>query len=628
MDIQQQADAHRYYAHKSCTVIPKSSDNLSSIATSRAVPKICRDSVLQLQRFCASAAGILCFSCRDSVLQLQGFCASVAGILCFSCRDSVLQLQGFCASVVGILCFGCRDPVLQLQGFCASVAGILCFSCRDSVLQLQGFCASVAGILCFSWSQRLRMTRTSSGMFNNISEPWLPTAGTPAPEFQTLVSCYQWFSRNKTLSVAQVDEVCSLYEDIVRLGTGGDLIFWLTGLLIIIGNAAVLWGIIGTQELRTPLYFYYANLAMSDVLAGIGLLYRTAGYVGYSRNLYLFILNFVSLMTFSQIMSASALSVLSVNSYVGLMYPVFYRNHNKNGNTKRLAGLVLAGSWIGYSLLVFSPSMGWNCLQMGTLTNGNCIANCPVAFVVICVSILFLLCCNMLFTNISLFIAIRKREKRRLEQATSDQNREGGTQQNNVAQDKALQKFRKNVHKARTVMIHVVVSFACWLLAAVLVVLCVTWPDMCPSNQSSVYAATCLNSAINPVATLIRTPDLRKAIWRKLRGIYRVFVTLIRRLENRMMQQEELPGQGNAPDLQGDQVENIQDTCSAGEHSASENRGCVIQAQENIQDTCSAGEHSASENRGCAIQDNHRLAWPARPSHQEQSRNLPLGENE
>eukprot|EP00058_Branchiostoma_floridae_P010380 XP_002595868.1 hypothetical protein BRAFLDRAFT_84236 [Branchiostoma floridae] len=118
-------------------------------------------------------------------------------------------------------------------------------------------------------------------MFNNSSNPWMVTEGTPAPVFANLVSCYKWHLQNNTASIAQANEACSMHEDLVRLGTETDIVFWLMGLLIIISNAVVLVGIIGTRELRRPIYFYLANLAVTDVFAGIGLLYRTVGHNGY-----------------------------------------------------------------------------------------------------------------------------------------------------------------------------------------------------------------------------------------------------------------------------------------------------------------------------------------------------------
>eukprot|EP00058_Branchiostoma_floridae_P006832 XP_002592320.1 hypothetical protein BRAFLDRAFT_101264 [Branchiostoma floridae] len=102
-------------------------------------------------------------------------------------------------------------------------------------------------------------------MFNNSSDPWKLTGETSAPEFVRLQPCYKWHLQNKTVTIAQADAACSMHEDLVRLGTGTEI--WLLGLLIIISNAVVFLGIIGTRELHRPIYIYLANLTMADIFA-------------------------------------------------------------------------------------------------------------------------------------------------------------------------------------------------------------------------------------------------------------------------------------------------------------------------------------------------------------------------
>ncbi|KAI8490573.1 hypothetical protein Bbelb_318410 [Branchiostoma belcheri] len=65
----------------------------------------------------------------------------------------------------------------------------------------------------------------------------------------------------------QAEEACSMYTDIPEFGTGITVVFWLAGLVIIICNAAVLWGIIRRPELRKQLHILMANLAVVDMLA-------------------------------------------------------------------------------------------------------------------------------------------------------------------------------------------------------------------------------------------------------------------------------------------------------------------------------------------------------------------------
>ncbi|XP_078681606.1 cannabinoid receptor 1-like [Branchiostoma floridae x Branchiostoma belcheri] len=388
------------------------------------------------------------------------------------------------------------------------------------------------------------MTRSNLSMFNNSassSDPWVPTE-TSAADFRNLVSCYKWHLQNNNVSLEQVHEACSMHEELVRLGTETGIVYWLVGLLIIICNAVVLLGIIRTRQLHKPIYIYLANLAVTDVFAGIALLYRTVGHVRHGPMYDM--LTYISLIIFSQMISASALVLMSTNAYVAMMHPVYFHNHAAGAKLRAAVGLSV--SWILCALLAFSPIMGWNCVQMKTLTTGICISWYPLAFVVMSASILLLLCIGMLFTNISVYVTIRRREKRRLEQAAAGGPQAQGPGQNNAAQEEAQRRYEERVYKARTVMIHVVVAFVCWLLALLLFAVCKVLPDSCPRN--GVFAGICLNSLINPIATLIRMPDLRNAIWQKLTGIYQTLVTTIR--GNRADPQEDQAGAGDIPMIQ------------------------------------------------------------------------------
>eukprot|EP00058_Branchiostoma_floridae_P000840 XP_002586328.1 hypothetical protein BRAFLDRAFT_108983 [Branchiostoma floridae] len=385
-------------------------------------------------------------------------------------------------------------------------------------------------------------------MFNNSSDPWMLAEETSAPEFATLLSCYKWHLENNTASIAQVDEACSMHKDLVKLGTGTDIVFFLTGLMEIIANAVIILGIIGTKELRKALYFFLATLALSDVFAGIGLLYRTVGHVGHNQ-MYDFSVTYINFITFSQFTSASALSLLSVNNYVGVKYPIYFYTHAHSANMR--AGVAMTVMWIVFCLFAFAPSMGWNCLHMGTLTTGTCPYYFPRAYTIMGACFLFLMCMVMLFTNISVYVAIRQREKRRLEQAGVPpgapgengpvQNMEGGVQPNNAAQEEAQRKYEARVYKSRTVMIYVVVAWVFWLLPLLLTAVCASHPGMCTPwiGGEMVFSFFSLNSLVNPIATLFRTEELRDAIWQKMTGIHQTLVTVIR---------------GNRVDPQGDQA--------------------------------------------------------------------------
>ncbi|KAI8486974.1 Gamma-tubulin complex component 5 [Branchiostoma belcheri] len=266
-------------------------------------------------------------------------------------------------------------------------------------------------------------------MFNNSSLASPVTGMTSVRQFNRQIPCILWHLQNKS-SYDQAQEACSEYTDFVEFGTGLTVAFWLTGLHIIISNAAVLWGIIRTPELRKQVYMFMANLAVADMLA-----------------------------------AAVALEFITI----------------------------------------------------------------------------VLLICVMLFTNISMFIAIKERQKRRLGQP-------GGHNDHNALQDQpndaAERKYQRSVHKARTVMIQVVAAFIFWLLPMILIPACIKAGEKCPFSTGDTFGVsllgpllTAFNSAINPVASIIRTPDLRQSLRRDITTIYRALTTMIR--ANRVNPQDE-----------------------------------------------------------------------------------------
>eukprot|EP00058_Branchiostoma_floridae_P005378 XP_002590866.1 hypothetical protein BRAFLDRAFT_101124 [Branchiostoma floridae] len=354
-------------------------------------------------------------------------------------------------------------------------------------------------------SQKIRI---SSTMFNNSSDsPFAPGGTSPFGKFDGQESCLLRHLQNTTLfqGYAQAQEACSMYANTEELGTATAVISWLLGLIIITTNTAVIWGIIRTRELHKALYFYMANLAVADLVGGIGLLYRTVDQVDLMKMHRM--MNIVTFLIYSQVMSASALSLLSVYSYVAVRHHVYFYNH---------AGL-------------------------------------------------------------------KQRQKRRFGPQPQDNNQgQNGTAQvqpRNVAQDEARRKLQRSVQKARTVLIYVVVAFISWLLPLVLIPICLSFEDGCPSifgpNARAVLIT--VNSAINPIASIIRTPDLRKGIWQTVVDIRRVIQG------NRVNPQGEQPGPGNAPDLPGGAARDTepsrptqrQDSSSAVHSKSLVNKGMV-----------------------------------------------------
>ncbi|XP_078579100.1 sphingosine 1-phosphate receptor 1-like [Branchiostoma floridae x Branchiostoma japonicum] len=364
-------------------------------------------------------------------------------------------------------------------------------------------------------------------MVNDSFGELLDNNQSSVPDFDGLIPCYRWYVQNKTVPYEQAHEACSVY-DFVDMGTGIDIIFWLTGIFIITTNLMVLLGMIATRKRLKPICFFLANLAMSDLLSGIALLYRTEGHVFHSVK-YGFMMTFVDLMAFTQMISASALSILSVSSCLAVTNPIFFRTHA--GNIKRITYSAMGFSWIGFSLLGFSPSMGWNCLDMQTLITGKCIKYYPMAFFIITISIMFVLGSVMLFTNIIVYIVIKRRKKNRPQQSntpTPQMSKRNDLRHNSKGVDQETsKKLEESEQRAKTIILHIVVVFTFWLITFMIIPICNAYRDMCP-RMNVLVAAVCLSSAFNPITTVVRTPPLRRTLRQKLTDVHRMFATVMR----------------------------------------------------------------------------------------------------
>ncbi|KAI8511593.1 Gamma-tubulin complex component 5 [Branchiostoma belcheri] len=318
-------------------------------------------------------------------------------------------------------------------------------------------------------------------MFNNSSRLPSVTNETSEGDFTSQIPCVLWhLQNNSSYDQVQVQAACSAYPDLTETGTGTTVVFWLTGLYIILSNLAVLWAIVRTPELGKQLYLFMANLALADLLAGIAILCKT---------------------------------------------------RRRRGHRFFMACSFLVG---------FAPSMGWNCLDMPNL---KCFNLHHGGYVYLVFTIILSLACVMLFTNISVFIAIKERQKRRLGQPGGHNDPVQNSASQDQPNDAAERKYQESVQKARTVMIQVVVAFIFWLFPHVFISVC-RWPgERCPlpTGPSGAGLLMVLNSAINPVASIIRSPDLRASLRQDATAIYRALVTVIRQGNRVNPQDEQIP---------------------------------------------------------------------------------------
>eukprot|EP00058_Branchiostoma_floridae_P004179 XP_002589667.1 hypothetical protein BRAFLDRAFT_64031 [Branchiostoma floridae] len=389
-------------------------------------------------------------------------------------------------------------------------------------------------------------------MFNNSSTLLGKTSS--AEKFDKQLSCFLWYLRNQTVPHDQIQDLCSNYPSLLEMGTAANVIWCVMGILIIIPNTLVLGTVVGRKELHKPIYLFMANLAVSDILAGVTLPCSVAirlESLGLSR-LYK-VMNVTSFIIYSQMVSASALSLLSIYSYVAVRHPVYF--HNQAGNAKCYSGIAIVSSWSILSFFAFSSSMGWNCLDMA---DPACVHFYPPALIGIIAAIIISMVGIMMFTNISTFQAIRQRQKIRIGQGlvmqqlsnTPGQNTARVSQQHNIAQEEAELKYQKSVHKAGTVVIQVVLALIFWILPLVFIAICLIDIKKCPlqNGPNEMAILWTLNSLINPIAGIVRTPELRKGVRQNCAAVCRAVVTAVQ--GNDVETQNENPVPGNSANLQ------------------------------------------------------------------------------
>ncbi|XP_019645831.1 PREDICTED: uncharacterized protein LOC109486441, partial [Branchiostoma belcheri] len=227
-------------------------------------------------------------------------------------------------------------------------------------------------------------------------ETWTP------PQFEGLLHCALWHLRNRNMSHDQAQDACYIYKDYQVFGLGSTLVCLLMSLSIIVGNVAVLRRVFGlgstlvcllmslsiivgnvavlrrvgrTGRPRDRAHFSIANLARSDLLSGCGLLAYTAAVL--TRSSHHRVMQGLTFLMFSQVMSALGLTLMSLNSYLAIKCPIFVFVHAEDLN--RYTGILVASLWLVLPVLFSLPvSMGWNCLDAPTK---NCFGLFHSAFV-------------------------------------------------------------------------------------------------------------------------------------------------------------------------------------------------------------------------------------------------------
>ncbi|XP_019637940.1 PREDICTED: uncharacterized protein LOC109480232 [Branchiostoma belcheri] len=223
--------------------------------------------------------------------------------------------------------------------------------------------------------------------------------------FLDALDCYHWYVK-RNFTYHEANDRCFVYGSPFGGATVYRACMGIVGSFVLLFNSVVLWGILGTKQLRKALFYYIANLACADLATGVACVYFAARPETpslWER------LGTRTLAAYATLLSTSALTLLSVDRYISVLHPVVY--HNKV--TGRQASVVILASWVVITLTSFSSHMGWNCLEEKYAFSGRCSSYLTLDFYVFVIVMLLLLVSVMLWANIRVYREVKRLQNRK-----------------------------------------------------------------------------------------------------------------------------------------------------------------------------------------------------------------------
>eukprot|EP00058_Branchiostoma_floridae_P025724 XP_002611214.1 hypothetical protein BRAFLDRAFT_71174 [Branchiostoma floridae] len=278
-------------------------------------------------------------------------------------------------------------------------------------------------------------------------------------------------------------------------------IFNVVALWSVVANSLPLAAIIKHEALHKPVYILMANMAASDVVAGVtfGIAFCTILFYGKAGlPLPNALLRFVfTSCLISALSSAYSLLALTAERYWFIVHGMTYENQITNDRCK----VVIIVVWMWSSVLALLPVFGWSCTypsQVGCIELGG--GSQPGYLVMVLILVFVPMAAIMLF-NLGVF--------RCLWRQVSDIRR----------QEAAVQAQPTTSRKSSiTVLIITVVFLAGWLPWCVLVANEVACKGDGGNMDPSMVASVLLNSAVNPVIYGFRLEEIRRNVKRLFVG--------------------------------------------------------------------------------------------------------------
>ncbi|XP_054877315.1 G-protein coupled receptor 12 isoform X1 [Poeciliopsis prolifica] len=264
-----------------------------------------------------------------------------------------------------------------------------------------------------------------------------------------------------------------------------DIALCVTGTLISCENALVIAVLFYTPTLRGPMFILIGSLAVSDLLAGLGLILNFVFTYLIDSSV-----EFVTLLSVGLLISAFSASVfnilaITVDRYLSLYNALTYHTERTVTFTYMMVGFI----WVTCVTLGLLPALGWNCFKDQStcsicrpVTKNNAVALAVTFLLVFALMMqLYLQICKIAFRH---------------------------------AQQIAVQHqfMAISTTKGVSTLSAILCAFGvCWLpFAMYSIVADSSYPMI--YTYATVLPATCC-SVINPVIYAFRNPDIQKSLW-------------------------------------------------------------------------------------------------------------------
>ncbi|XP_030048194.1 sphingosine 1-phosphate receptor 3 [Microcaecilia unicolor] len=273
-----------------------------------------------------------------------------------------------------------------------------------------------------------------------------------------------------------------------------NIVFLIICSFIVLENLMVLIAIWKNNRFHNRMYFFIANLALCDLLAGIA--YKVNILMSGKRTLSLSLtVWFVREGSMFVALGASTFSLLAIAIERHL---TMIKMRPYDANKKYRVFLLIGTCWLISFTLGALPILGWNCISKLT----DCSTILPLyskRYVAFCISVFMLILLAIVILYARIYILVKSSSRR----VTNHRNSE------------------RSMALLRTVVIVVGVFIACWSPLFILLLIDVA----CKVKTCAVLykahwfiALAVLNSAMNPIIYTLASKEMRRAFFRLICG--------------------------------------------------------------------------------------------------------------